>query len=192
MTKQSTALKTGIRKYTCSGCKASRTEKIPVYKLRKGRTYTVGSFKYKLTNANLKGKGTVMLVGTTVNRTALKSLKVPDTVRIRGVRFKVTALGSRVFRGFSKLSSASIGKYVKIIGTDTFRNCKSLKSIRIRSRSLTKVGKNSIRNIYKKAVIRVPSGKRSSYKKLFNGSTGYQKRNKDPMNFLKNRNIHFF
>nr|WP_317349064.1 CAP domain-containing protein [uncultured Blautia sp.] len=176
VTKQSTALKTGIRKYTCSGCKASRTEKIPVYKLRKGRTYTVGSFKYKLTNANLKGKGTVMLVGTTVNRTALKSLKVPDTVRIRGVRFKVTALGSRAFRGFSKLSSASIGKYVKIIGTDTFRNCKSLKSIRIRSRSLTKVGKNSIRNIYKKAVIRVPSGKRSSYKKLLNGSTGYQKR----------------
>lgn len=158
------------------GCGASRTEKIPVYKLRKGKTYTVDSFKYKITNANLKGRGTVMLVGTTVNRTALKSLKVQDTVRIRGVRFKVTAIGNSAFRGFSKLSSVTIGKYVKTIGSDTFRNCKSLKSIRIRSKSLTKAGKNSIRNIYKKAVIRVPSGKRSAYKRVFNRSTGYQKR----------------
>lgn len=176
VTKQATALKTGVRKYTCSGCGASRTEKIPVYKLRKGKTYTVDSFKYKITNANLKGRGTVMLVGTTVNRTALKSLKVQDTVRIRGVRFKVTAIGNSAFRGFSKLSSVTIGKYVKTIGSDTFRNCKRLKSIRIRSKSLTKAGKNSIRNIYKKAVIRVPSGKRSAYKRVFNRSTGYQKR----------------
>lgn len=140
------------------------------------RASTGAYAKRRLTFAHNWGRGTVMLVGTTVNRTALKSLKVQDTVRIRGVRFKVTAIGNSAFRGFSKLSSVTIGKYVKTIGSDTFRNCKSLKSIRIRSKSLTKAGKNSIRNIYKKAVIRVPSGKRSAYKRVFNRSTGYQKR----------------
>ena len=44
-----------------------------------------------------------------------------------------------------------------------------VKKITIKSKKLQSVGKNALKNIYKKAVISVPKEKKKAYKKLFNG-----------------------
>lgn len=125
---------------------------------------------------NWDGKGTVSLLGTTMKKSALTTVKIASTVKIGGVKFKVTAIEKKVFCGCKKLTSVTIGKNIKTIGTETFKNCKKLKTITIKSKVLTKIEKNAIRNISKKAVIKVPSSKRAAYKRLFTGSTGYQKK----------------
>lgn len=118
----------------------------------KGKVYTVSKLKYKVINPDRNGKGTAALVGTTVKKSGLKKLTIPAAVTIRGAKFKVTAIGS-----------------------NAFRNCRKLKTITIRSASLKSVGKNAIRGIHKKAVIKAPRKKLKLYRKLFKASTGFKK-----------------
>ncbi len=120
--------------------------------VKKGSVYTVSRRKYKVTNADMKGKGTVTLIGTTVKKSKLKKLTVPASVKIEGAQFKVTAIGSKAFKGFSKL-----------------------KTITVKSSSIKSVGKNAIKGISKKAVIKVPKKKLKKYKKLFSSKTGFKK-----------------
>ncbi|MDD6069579.1 MAG: leucine-rich repeat protein [Clostridiales bacterium] len=62
-----------------------------------------------------------------------------------------------------------MGKNVKSIGKEAFSGCSSLKNITNKSKSLKSVGKNALKGIHKKAVIKVPSSKYSAYKKLLKG-----------------------
>ena len=176
ITKEPTVSFAGTKTFTCLSCKTVKTKKIPVVKLKKGKIYSTGGYKYKVTNASRNGKGTVSLLGTTMKKSALTTMKIASTVKIGGVKFKVTAIEKKAFCGCKKLTSVTIGKNIKTIGTETFKNCKKLKAITIKSKVLTKIEKNAIRNISKKAVIKVPSSKRAAYKRLFTGSTGYQKK----------------
>lgn len=118
----------------------------------KGKTYTAGNFKYKMTNASTNGKGTVTLAATKKSKSDSKftSCKITDTVKIGGKTFKVTAIGDNAFKGYKKL-----------------------KTITIESKNLKSVGKDAIKNIHKKATIKVPKDKVKEYKKLFNKKTGF-------------------
>ena len=118
----------------------------------KGKTYTAGNFKYKMTNASTNGKGTVTLAATTKSKSDSKftSCKITDTVKIGGKTFKVTAIGDNAFKGYKKL-----------------------KNITIESKNLKSVGKDAVKNIHKKATIKVPKDKIKEYKKLFNKKTGF-------------------
>ena len=118
----------------------------------KGKTYTAGNYKYKMTNASTNGKGTVTLAATTKSKSDSKftSCKITDTVKIGGKTFKVTAIGDNAFKGYKKL-----------------------KTITIESKNLKSVGKDAIKNIHKKATIKVPKDKVKEYKKLFNKKTGF-------------------
>ena len=68
------------------------------------------------------------------------------------------------------------------IGKNAFYKDKKLKTIVIRSCYLEKVGKNAIKGIHKKAVIKVPtydySNTYKTYKKLFKKKTGFTKKMK--------------
>ncbi|MDD4369493.1 MAG: leucine-rich repeat protein [Anaerostipes sp.] len=141
----------------------------------KGKFYTIGSMKYKVTNASITGKGAVTLTGTTKNKSKMTSYSVLSTVKIGRINFKVTAIGDKLFKNCKKLKKVTIGYNVKTIGKETFYNCKKLGSIKIKSKQLTKVNKNAIKNIYKKAKIKVPSSKYKKYKKLFSKRTGFKK-----------------
>lgn len=118
----------------------------------KGKTYTAGTYKYKMTNASTNGKGTVTLAATTKSKSDSKftSCKITDTVKIGGKTFKVTVIGDNAFKGYKKL-----------------------KTITIESKNLKSVGKDAIKNIHKKATIKVPKDKVKEYKKLFNKKTGF-------------------
>lgn len=134
----------------------------------KGRVYTVGTLKYKVTNAATNGKGTVTLVGTTnkKNNRKFTSLTVNSAVRIGGVKYNVTAVGDNAFAGYTYLKKVVVGSGVKTIGTGAFRNCKKLADITIKSKNLTKVGKYAFSKTAAKPVVRVQKVKAAKYKRL--------------------------
>lgn len=88
-------------------------------------------YKYKITNADLKGKGTVGLIGTTVAKTngKFKTLTISDTVTIDGVKFKVTAIGSKAFKDYKSIVKVAGGANVVSVGTYAFSGCTALKTI---------------------------------------------------------------
>ena len=142
----------------------SKTFKITV---KKNAVYTVGNYKYKITNAKTNGKGTVALSG--IKSKKGKSIKVADTIEIGGKKFLVTSIGNSAFSGISKATSVTIGKNVTKIGSKAFYNCKKLKKITIKSTKLKSVGAKAFKGISKKASIQVPKSKLKAYKKLLKG-----------------------
>lgn len=135
--------------------------------VKKNANYTVGSYKYKITNAKTNGKGTVALTG--VKSKKIKSIKIGDTATIGGKKFLITSIGNSAFSGCGKATSATIGKNVTKIGSKAFYNCKKLKKITIKSTKLKSVGAKAFKGISKKASIKVPKSKLKAYKKLLKG-----------------------
>lgn len=88
-------------------------------------------YKYKITNADLKGKGTVGLIGTTVAKSngKFKTLTISDTVTIDGVKFKVTAIGRKAFKDYKSIVKVAGGANVVSVGTYAFSGCTALKTI---------------------------------------------------------------
>ncbi|MBO5303166.1 MAG: leucine-rich repeat protein [Lachnospiraceae bacterium] len=143
---------------------------------------------YKVTNAD-SVYGTVEYTGTTGKS---KTIKIPDTITVDGIVYKVTSIstnalknnkkitkviignnvktiGIRAFYGCKKLTSVTIGKSVIRIGKEAFCNCKKLAKIQIKSAVLQSVGKNALKNIKNSAQIKVPKKKLAAYKKLLKG-----------------------
>ena len=147
---------------------------VPDTKLVKGKVYTVGNGKYKVTNVSKK---TVAYIGAV--KTKSTSISIPATVKVKknGTTHicKVTSVSAKAFTKCKKLKKVTIGKNVKTIGKEAFKNCKALKKITIKSKVLKSVGKNAIKGINKKAVIKC--GKKvKAYKKLFSAKTGFKKK----------------
>lgn len=129
----------------------------------KNKTFTVGNFKYTVTDASTE-KGTVRL--TSPIKRSFTSLTIPSSVKIGSYVYKVTEIGAKAFRNNKSLKKVVIGKNVKKIGTYAFDGAKKLKNVNISSKVLTHVGKKALKGIDKKAVIKVPSSKLRSYQKL--------------------------
>ena len=173
--KKLTDVETKIAALEKEAAEANKTPLEAVITVVKGKTYTVNKLKYKVTNADMTGKGTVTLFGTTTKKTKLKKLTIPTTVKINGAAFKVTAIGNNAFKKFTRLTKVTIGKNVTKIGKNAFSGDKKLKTITIKSSKLKSVGKNAIKGIQKKAKIKVPKKQLKKYKKLFKAKTGFKK-----------------
>lgn len=105
-----------------------------------GAKITVGALNFTVT-----AEGSEVSISGPKNK-KVKSVIIPATVVYDGVTYKVTG-----------------------IAKNAFKNCKSLKKITIKSKTLRKAGKNCFKGINKKAVIRVPKARLKSYKKLLKG-----------------------
>lgn len=132
----------------------------------KGKTFTVGTLKYKVTKS-AASNGTVT-VSAPVKKT-YTSVTIPSTVKINGYTFKVTAIADSAFKSNTKLKTVKIGSYVTTIGKQAFYGCKALKSITINSKVLKTVGSSAFKGIYAKATIKVPSANLKAYTKLLKG-----------------------
>ena len=157
----------------------------------KGSTYTVGTMKYKVTNAATNGKGTVAIMGTVKAKTdrTFTLLSVPGTVKIGGITYNVTmvnvgafsgytylkkvvigngvkAIGSNAFYGCKSIASIIIGRGVTAIGSKTFYGCSKLASISVLSSSIKLIGKETFTRIAAKPVVVVPKAKLANYKRL--------------------------
>ena len=149
------------------------TRTFVIIKAAKGKTYTVGKFKYTITDARTNGLGTVSLAGATYTRSDKKftSVTIGDTVTIGDVRFKITSVGANAFSRYTVLKNVTIGKNVTNIGANAFLSCKNLRTVNIKSTKLTKVGTKAFYGTHNKITFVLPKGKAASYKKLIkNGS----------------------
>lgn len=104
-----------------------------------------------------------------------KTIKVPQTVSLDGIKYKVTAISANAFKGNKTLQKITIGTGIKKIGKNAFSGAKKLKTVIIKSKKLKSVGSNAIKGINKKAIIKVPKAKLKKYKKLFSKKTGFKK-----------------
>ena len=137
-----------------------------------GTIFTYSGARYKVTKASATGATVqyLTLIGKKV-----KTAKVPATIKIDGITYKVTSIAKNAFKNKKKLTKVTIEKNVTKIGNNAFDGCKKLKSIVIKSKKIKSVGKNAIKNIHKKANIDVPNSKKKAYKKLFKARTGFKK-----------------
>ena len=98
--------------------------------------------------------------------TKAKKAVIPDSITKGGVKYKVTSVAADAFAGCKKLKEVTIGKNIKTIGKNCFKNCHSLKKINIRSKIFKKAGKNSLKGTNKKLIVSCNKKKMTKYKKL--------------------------
>ena len=134
---------------------------------RNGKTsVTVGStVTYKNAKYRITGKNTAEFVGIVKGKT----VNIPDTITVGGKVYKITSIAANACRDNTKITKLVIGKNVKKIGKEAFRNCTKLKSINCKTKLLKagKVKKNAFKGVNKKVVLKVPKAQKSLYKKLF-------------------------
>ncbi len=106
----------------------------------KGITYAAGNLKYTVVNDAINNKGTVKVVGIVK---AKKTLTIPKTVKLESYKYKVVSIGKNAFKKASKV-----------------------KTVKIKSTTITSMGKKAFRGIHKKAKIYVPKKKYKAYKKM--------------------------
>lgn len=165
VTRKSTYTAAGQITYTCSRCGKKRV--IATKKLfypKAGTKYTVAGCQYKV----IKAGAEVSLVGT--NKTA-KSVTIPAVIKVKGVTYKVTSIGTKAFNGSKKLTKVTVGANIKKISNNAFFKCKSLKTVIIKSVLLTKktASKRAFKGVGKKMVIKVPKKVKKAYVKIFKG-----------------------
>lgn len=192
VTEKATTVKEGIKTYTCTVCKATKTEKIAKLKptnnnsstVKKGTKVTIKGYKYTVKNSS-------EVTFTGVKNKKASKISIPTTVKIKNKKYKVTAMSEKSLKGVQaktiivgnnvqtignsamenckQLTKVTLGKNVKKIGKNVFKSDKKLKNITIKSTKLKSVGKNAFKGINSKAKITVPKKKYTSYKKLMKG-----------------------
>ncbi len=152
----------------------------------KGKTYTVGVLKYKVTKSAAKN-GTVTV--TAPKKKNYRTITIPKTVKIGKYTFKVTSIASKAFKNNKNLKKAVIGDNVTTIGASAFEGDRQLTTviigkgvtkieskafkgdaklatIKINTKKLKTVKKDAWKGIAKKAKFKVPKGKAKAYKSL--------------------------
>ena len=175
ITKAATATQTGIKTYTCTVCKTTRTEVVkalgnntkPIGNSNKPKLKTGEKITDKSTGAVYKvtGKNTVEYVKATSKKA---SRTIPSTVKLKGIKCQVTSIAAKAFKGDTKIKTVVIPSTVRKIGKEAFAKCKNLKKITIKTAYLSskKVGANAFKGIHAKATIKVPKKQRKAYQKL--------------------------
>lgn len=140
--------------------------------IKTNQTASVNGVTYKVTKVENAKNAQVSIIKLDKKKS---SIVIPDYITINGVRCKVVTISKKALYKGTKLKKLTIGKNVQTIEDNAFNGCKNLKSITIKSTVLKKVGKNAIKGIHKKAVIKVPKKQYSKYKKLFGKKSGFKK-----------------
>ena len=164
ITRQPTTAKTGIKTYTCTKCKTTRTETIAKLKVKK---LAVGKIiKDKATNGVYKVLKGGLSVEFTKPITKKASVKIPDTIKVSGVTCKVTGISANAFKSNSSLKTISIGKNVTTIGNNAFYGCKKLNKI-TGGNSIAKIGEKAFANCGSLSSVTIAGSVRSIGKQAF-------------------------
>lgn len=158
VTKAPSYTKVGIKTWTCKKCGKTKTTtlaKLPMPKA--GTKVIVGGNQY-----------TVTKVGSEVRfskaNAKARATTVPSTIRVKGITYKVTSIGTNAFKNCKKLTKASIGANVKVIKAKAFNNCPKLKTVTIKTILLTKktASKKCFSKVSKRMVIKLSLDQRSN------------------------------
>jgi len=132
---------------------------------KKAKTYTVGKYKYRITNP-----GEVAFAGIKSEKTT--KVYIPHEVKIKGKTYKVTAIADKALKNKKKVTYVEVGINVEYIGHEAFRGCSKLAKIKftegfvhpatgkieplIGSLNLYRTGDNIFKGIKSNAKIYVP------------------------------------
>ena len=164
ITRQPTTAKTGIKTYTCTKCKTTRTESIAKLKVKK---LAVGKIiKDKASNGVYKVLKGGLSVEFTKPITKKASVKIPDTIKAGGVTCKVTGISANAFKSNSSLKTISIGKNVTTIGNNAFYGCKKLNKI-TGGNDIAKIGEKAFANCGSLSSVTIAGSVRSIGKQAF-------------------------
>ncbi|MEY8515514.1 family 43 glycosylhydrolase [Lachnospiraceae bacterium 29-84] len=107
-------------------------------------TFTASNgLKYKVKKYDAKAKE-VVVTGASKQ---LTTLTIPSTVTYKKVSFKVTEIAKRAFKNQKKLTKATIGKYVKTIGSEAFQGAAKLAKVKFSGTAVKSIGKNAWKGI---------------------------------------------
>ena len=125
-----------------------------------GESKTIAKVEYTVTDATAN---TVKVTGVKANKKGVVS--IANTVTINGETYKVTEIAANAAKGNTSIKKVVIGKNIKKIGKNAFKNCKNLKSVVIRNaKNLKSVGKNAFKNINAKATIKIKASNKKAFK----------------------------
>lgn len=130
--------------------------------LVRGETFRSGKLVYRITSAE-KREAAVVRPSKKTN----KVIRIPDTVKLRGIVCRVTSIEKKAFRKNGKLKKVTIGRNIRTIGKQAFYGDKKLKNLVILSKKLTEAHSSSLKGISARAVVDVPKGKEKRYRELF-------------------------
>lgn len=133
---------------------------------KKGKTYQSDGCRYKVIKSSASAR-TVAFMGVTSKN--VKAVRIPDSVVIDGLTYKVTEISGQALKGKKKLKTVSIGKNVTKIGKNAFYGCRQLVQIVVQGKKVTSVGSNAFQGTGSKANIYVPASSLGKYRKLFAG-----------------------
>ena len=168
ITKEPTPQDKGEKTYTCTFCKATKTEEIAALGVPEIGTEDVsddGKAVYKVTKSDLE-KGTVTYVAPTDAKAT--TVTIPATVEIDGVEYSVTAIEKNAFKKNKNLKTVTIGKNVKTIGSNAFYNCTKLKTVTFGS-NVTSIGDKAFYKCTALTKISLPSKVKTIGKNAFEG-----------------------
>lgn len=104
---------------------------------KKGTKLKCKQGSFKVTNVSVKNP---QVSYQAPKSKKVKIVKVPDTVQIDGVTYKVTSIAKNAFKNDKNLQIVTVGDHVTTIGDQAFAGCKHLTTITI-GKNVTKLGK---------------------------------------------------
>lgn len=133
----------------------------------KGADITKGNNLYKVSSSN-PGNPTVKFVGL-VNAN-VSSVSIPETVSAGGVRYRVTLITNNALKGNKSITSVVINKNMKSISAKAFYNCKKLKKIKLKSKTITKINNKAFSKIHANAKFYTYNSQLDRYRALLKSS----------------------
>ncbi len=134
---------------------------------KKGTALKSGKAKYVVTSASAKNP-TVSYKSTTAGGT----VSIPATVKVKGVKYKVTSIAAKAFFKNKKIKKVTMGANIRTIGASAFSKCPKLKTVTIGT-GVTKIGKSTFAGSKKVKTLTVKSKKltKKGVKGSLKGST---------------------
>ncbi len=141
--KPATATEPGSKSIHCSKC--GEKKNITVIPSTGGRGTSSQNVDTILTDKTSNAKYTLIEKGNVEYNKPLNSKKttitIPETIKVKGVRYKVVSIASNAFKNNKSLKTIVIGANIKKIGTNAFRNCTALSTVK-GGRNVVKISKN--------------------------------------------------
>ena len=94
------------------------------------------------------------------------SVRIPDTIIVNGITYKVTGISANAFKNNKSLKFVSIGRNVTVIGTNAFYGCKKLSKVS-GGNGIVKIGHRAFANCSSLSEITIPESVRSIGKQAF-------------------------
>ena len=94
---------------------------------------------------NTSAKGVATL--TSIKKTTATKITVSSTVKVDGVKYKVTTLGANAFKNCTKMTAAVIPSTVTSIKASAFSGASSLKTIRLNTTKKVSISKDAFKGV---------------------------------------------